>query len=120
MNTITRRSGHRSKSRRRTRHCYRPWFSWLHVYVTGRSKMAGDASLPGTISATAAALTNAGGHGIAVRCDHGEDSQVKALFERIERERGRLDILVNNACAGPRYVSLLLRASLRRAQGRRR
>jgi NAD(P)-dependent dehydrogenase (short-subunit alcohol dehydrogenase family) len=69
------------------------------VYVTGRSEASGDAALPGTIHETAAAVTAAGGEGIAVRVDHGEDAQVKLLFERVRREVGRLDILVNNACA---------------------
>ena len=69
------------------------------VYVTGRSEKAGDANLPGTIHETARAVTEAGGRGIAVRVDHANDLEVKALFEQIEREQGRLDILVNNACA---------------------
>ncbi|MDB5674700.1 MAG: short chain dehydrogenase family protein [Sphingomonas bacterium] len=69
------------------------------VYVTGRSEAPGDASLPGTIHATAAAVTAAGGHGIAVRVDHADDRQVAALFDRVRAEQGRLDILVNNACA---------------------
>ena len=69
------------------------------VYVTGRSQAPGDASLPGTIYDTAAAVTAAGGKGIAVRVDHGDDAQVKSLFEQVQREQGRLDILVNNAFA---------------------
>jgi len=69
------------------------------VYVTGRSEKAGDASLPGTIYETADAVTAAGGKGIPVRVDHGDDAQVKALFEQVEKEQDRLDILVNNACA---------------------
>jgi NAD(P)-dependent dehydrogenase (short-subunit alcohol dehydrogenase family) len=69
------------------------------VYVTGRSQREGDASMPGTIHATAEAVTRAGGRGIAVPCDHGDDAQVAALFAQVEREQGRLDILVNNACA---------------------
>jgi NAD(P)-dependent dehydrogenase (short-subunit alcohol dehydrogenase family) len=69
------------------------------VYVTGRSEKPGDASLPGTIYETAEAVTAAGGKGIAVRVDHAEDEQICALFERVERDHGRLDILVNNACA---------------------
>lgn len=69
------------------------------VYVTGRSEKAGDANLPGTIHETARAVTEAGGRGIAVRVDHHDDKQVKALFEQVEREQGRLDVLVNNACA---------------------
>ena len=69
------------------------------VYVTGRSEKPGDASLPGTIYETAEAVTAAGGKGIAVRVDHGVDEQIRALFERVRHEQGRLDILVNNACA---------------------
>ncbi|MGH8455026.1 MAG: SDR family NAD(P)-dependent oxidoreductase [Nevskiales bacterium] len=67
------------------------------VYVTGRSLKEGDAPLPGTISNTAGAVTQAGGMGIAVACDHSKDSDVKALFERVQKEQGRLDLLVNNA-----------------------
>lgn len=69
------------------------------VYVTGRSMREGDASVSGTILATAEEVTRAGGKGIAVKVDHANDAEVKALFEQVEREQGRLDILVNNACA---------------------
>jgi len=44
-------------------------------------------------------VTAAGGKGIAVRVDHADDRQVIALFDRLRRDEGRLDILVNNACA---------------------
>jgi NAD(P)-dependent dehydrogenase (short-subunit alcohol dehydrogenase family) len=67
------------------------------VYVTGRSENEGDAEVPGTIYATAREVTEAGGQGIAVKCDHSDDEQVKALFERVIAEQGRIDILVNNA-----------------------
>lgn len=69
------------------------------VYVTGRSQQSGDHVLPGTIYETAEAVTAAGGQGIAVRCDHADDADVAALFERVRSEQGRLDILVNNAAA---------------------
>lgn len=69
------------------------------VYVTGRSEKAGDHALAGTIYETAEAVTAAGGKGIAVRVDHSDDEQVKALFEQVEREQDKLDILVNNAAA---------------------
>ena len=68
------------------------------VYVTGRSENDGDAEVPGTIHATAREITEAGGNGIAVRCDHSDDEQVKALVERVMAEQGRIDILINNAC----------------------
>lgn len=67
------------------------------VYVTGRTEAAGGSSLPGTIGEAADLVTAAGGQGIAVRVDHGDDEQVRALFDRIGREQGRIDILVNNA-----------------------
>lgn len=69
------------------------------VYVTGRSQKEGDASLPGTIHATAREVDAAGGRGIAVACDSGDNAQVAALFEQVDREQGRIDILVNNAAA---------------------
>lgn len=67
------------------------------VYVTGRTVKPGDSAEPGTIAETAAAVTAAGGMGIAVACDHSDDSQVQALFGQVERESGRIDLLVNNA-----------------------
>jgi NAD(P)-dependent dehydrogenase (short-subunit alcohol dehydrogenase family) len=76
------------------------------VYVTGRSTEGGkDHPLGGTVQATADAVTNAGGEGIAVTCDHSDDEQVQALFERVESEQGRLDVLVNNATAVPRELA---------------
>lgn len=69
------------------------------VYVTGRSQKTGDHPLPGTIYETAAAITAAGGKGIAVRCDHSDDADVEALFAQVRAEQGRVDILVNNAAA---------------------
>ncbi|NGY04032.1 SDR family NAD(P)-dependent oxidoreductase [Solimonas terrae] len=69
------------------------------VYVTGRSQKPGDHAMPGTIGETAAAVTAAGGHGIAVRVDHAVDAEIEALFGQVRREQGRLDILVNNAAA---------------------
>jgi NAD(P)-dependent dehydrogenase (short-subunit alcohol dehydrogenase family) len=68
------------------------------VYVTGRSENEGDAEVSGTIHASALEITAAGGTGIAVRCDHSDDQQVKALIEQVMAEQGRIDILINNAC----------------------
>jgi NAD(P)-dependent dehydrogenase (short-subunit alcohol dehydrogenase family) len=67
------------------------------VYVTGRSVDRTSSTHPGTIQQTAQMVTAAGGLGVAVRVDHGNDEEVKSLFDQIERERGRVDILVNNA-----------------------
>lgn len=74
------------------------------VYLTGRSvRGASTENLPGTIDETAEAVSTRGGMGIPVRCDHTVDAEVEALFERVKREQGRLDLLVNNAWSGYEY-----------------
>ena len=73
------------------------------VYVTGRTKSPGDAKgwdgsiLPGTFEETAQMVSDLGGRGVPVQCDHADDEQVAELFARIARDEGRLDMLVNNA-----------------------
>src|ERR1051325_10456753 len=58
------------------------------VYVSGRSVrgQATTENLPGTIEETAEIVTDRGGRGIAVRCDHTVDSDVEELFARVQRE----------------------------------
>jgi NAD(P)-dependent dehydrogenase (short-subunit alcohol dehydrogenase family) len=72
------------------------------VYVSGRSTRGASAvdGMPGTIDDTAEEVTSLGGTGIPVRCDHSVDAEVQALFHRVQSERGRLDLLVNNAWSG--------------------
>ena len=72
------------------------------VYVTGRSVRGQPTTdnLPGTIEDSAEEVTRRGGQGIAVRCDHANELEVESLFRRVRDERGRLDILVNNAWGG--------------------
>jgi len=66
------------------------------VYFTGRSTTE-DPQRPGTIQRTADEIAQAAGQGVALRCDHHEDAQVAEVFERIRKDEGRLDVLVNNA-----------------------
>lgn len=68
------------------------------VYCTGRSTrtQASEVNRTEIIEETAELVRHAGGHGIAVQVDHLEPAQVQALVARIEREQGRLDILVND------------------------
>jgi NAD(P)-dependent dehydrogenase (short-subunit alcohol dehydrogenase family) len=73
------------------------------VYVTGRTTR-GHASEVGrtteTIEETAELVTAAGGTGIAVPTDHLDEERVRALVGRIDREQGRIDILVNDLWGG--------------------
>lgn len=72
------------------------------VYVTGRSVRGRPTTdnLPGTIEESAEEVTRRGGQGIALRCDHANEREVESLFLKVRGERGRLDILVNNAWGG--------------------
>jgi len=84
------------------------------VYVSARStrarpengayakilSLSGLSTMPGDIDATAEAVTQLGGRGIAVRCDHADEDDVRSLFDRVRAEAGRLDVLVNNAWGG--------------------
>lgn len=80
------------------------------VYCAGRSsrnaKQQGDggafdlAGRPETIEETAEKVTTRGGTGIPARVDHTVEDQVKALFDRVQAEQGRLDLLVNDVWGG--------------------
>jgi NAD(P)-dependent dehydrogenase (short-subunit alcohol dehydrogenase family) len=68
------------------------------VYCTGRS-VRGNLSpygRPETIDETAEFIKAEGGTAIAVRVDHTVESEVESLFARVDREHGRLDVLVNS------------------------
>ena len=68
------------------------------VYVTGRTtrEQRSEMDRPETIEETAELVDAAGGHGIAVPCDHLDVEQVRALVARIERDHGALHVLVND------------------------
>lgn len=82
------------------------------VYCTGRSTRARQphrdataspfalAGRPETIEETAELVNHYGGVGLAVRVDYTVEEEVKALFERVKAESGRLDLLVNDVWGG--------------------
>ena len=67
------------------------------VFLTGRSR--GDEGL--TIDVAARAVTEAGGQGRAIGCDHGDDASIAALFEAIAGEADHIDYLINNVYTIP-------------------
>ena len=76
------------------------------VYATGRSSRAGRSEInpPETIEETGELIAAAGGVGIALRVDHLESEQVRDLVQRIDRDHGRLDLLVNDIWGGDTYL----------------
>lgn len=76
------------------------------VYCTGRSTRAARSEYdrPETIEDTADLVTAAGGTGIAVPTDHLDPGAVAALVARVERDHGRLDVLVNDIWGGEMMV----------------
>ncbi|WP_340562029.1 SDR family oxidoreductase [Streptomyces sp. GSL17-111] len=77
------------------------------VYATGRTTRRHVSEVgraTETIEETAELVTAAGGTGIAVPTDHLDPAQVEATVARIERERGRLDVLVNDIWGGDHLI----------------
>ena len=73
------------------------------VYVLGRTVRGGPKppdGAPGTIEETAEEVTARGGTGIPVRVDCTVEAEVAAVFERIGREQGKVDVLANAVWGG--------------------
>jgi NAD(P)-dependent dehydrogenase (short-subunit alcohol dehydrogenase family) len=70
------------------------------VVCTGRTSRTGtarsDYDRPETIEETAELVTDLGGKGVAEVVDHLDAGQVQALADRIRRDHGRIDVLVND------------------------
>lgn len=71
------------------------------VICTGRSTRAtgssrSDYNRPETIDETAELVTSLGGSGVAVAVDHLDAREVEALADRLRRDYGHIDILVND------------------------
>jgi len=77
------------------------------VYATGRSsRTSGPSEIgrPETIEETGDLIAAVGGTGSALVVDHEDPAAVADLVARIEREQGRLDLLVNDIFGGDRYM----------------
>ena len=79
----------------------------LFVFATGRSsRESGPSEIgrPETIEQTGELIRAAGGSGSALVVDHEDPAAVAALIATIERDCGRLDVLVNDIFGGDRYA----------------
>ncbi|HEV2828480.1 MAG TPA: SDR family oxidoreductase [Pyrinomonadaceae bacterium] len=70
------------------------------VICTGRSSrtkaIASDYDRSETIEETAELVTRLGGQGLAIPTDHLVANEVKTLAERVQKEFGKIDVLVND------------------------
>src|SRR5690625_3082019 len=77
------------------------------VYITGRTTRneLSEYGRSETIEETAELVNDLGGVGIAVQVDHLVPKQVQYLIKSIEKEHGKLDILVNDIWGGEYLVN---------------
>jgi len=71
------------------------------VVCAARTSSAAPGRLPGTVDETAAAVVRAGRRAMPVALDVQDEAAVAALADRLYREWGRCDVLVNNAAIAP-------------------
>jgi NAD(P)-dependent dehydrogenase (short-subunit alcohol dehydrogenase family) len=65
------------------------------VYITARTR----------VDDVAKEISAGGGACVPMRCDHSDDAQVRAVFDAIRRDEGRIDVLVNNA--SPSFTAMV-------------
>jgi NAD(P)-dependent dehydrogenase (short-subunit alcohol dehydrogenase family) len=71
------------------------------VVCTARTSNAARAKLPGTVEETATLVEAAGRRAMPVALDVQDEGAVGALADRVYREWGRCDVLINNAAVAP-------------------
>jgi len=67
------------------------------VAVAARTVEAGQSPLPGTIHETVSEIGKLGGKATAIRCDVTREEDAEALINQVNKDFGRVDILINNA-----------------------
>lgn len=76
------------------------------VYCTGRStkQQRSEMNRPETIEETAELIERDGGRAIPMQVDHLDPLQVEQLVARIQKDQGRLDVLVNDIWGGDHFI----------------
>ncbi len=62
------------------------------VWVTGRDEAA--------LAETVGRVSELGGQGVAIGCDHRDDASTEKAFEQVRTDAGGIDVLVNSAWGG--------------------
>ena len=66
----------------------------------GVAEALGDASATVYVTGRTVGQTEFGASCIPIPCDHTDDGQVESVFDRIQSDQGRIDLLVNNVWGG--------------------
>ncbi|CAH8672543.1 unnamed protein product [Schistosoma rodhaini] len=75
------------------------------VYLTGRTSVPLSGGVGGSLQETSDIINNFGGKAIPVAVDHSNEDEIRNLFHQIDREqKGRLDIVVNNAYSAVTFI----------------
>ncbi|UYP45316.1 hypothetical protein NEF87_001601 [Candidatus Lokiarchaeum ossiferum] len=75
----------------------------VKVYITGRSRRGKKETTQHkklTLDDTTDIITKMGGRAIPITCDHTQEKEIRNVFNQINRDEGKLDILVNNVWGG--------------------
>ncbi len=77
------------------------------VYCLGRTLKPGEGERGGSLEETVAEIEALGGQGVAVACDASDDDVLAGVIERVRREEGRLDVLVNSVFSAGRLAPFI-------------
>lgn len=75
------------------------------VYALGRTLKPSSGEAEGSLEETVAAIEAEGGRGIAIACDCTDDTRLAEVFDRVAKEAGRLDVLVNSVFSANRFAA---------------
>jgi NAD(P)-dependent dehydrogenase (short-subunit alcohol dehydrogenase family) len=69
------------------------------IYIVARSADSAPPGRSGTLNDLADSIASRGGDAVVAPCDLSDEAAIASLFDRVERDEGHLEIVVNNAVA---------------------
>lgn len=75
------------------------------VYALGRTLEPGTGGRAGSLTETVALIESLGGKGVAVPCDCTDEAALTEVFQQVQAEHGRLDVLVNSVFSAHSFAA---------------